>query len=92
MGIASFTVLQGVCHIILLPCSGQPSSSDGDGIITNNFMLEDLNWVAHGADILCLALNKATLRLEVLELCQGNVHSKRISLKACLSSLRADLH
>lgn len=89
MGIANFTVLQ-VCHVVLLPCSGQPSSGDGNGSITNKFMLEDLDWVVHGMDIPHLALNKITL--EVLELCQDNVHSKCIILKADLHGLKAVLH
>lgn len=76
MGIASCTVLQGVCHIILLWCSGQLSSADGDSSITNEFMLEDLSLAVYQADILLSALRKPALTWEVVEVCQDNVHSK----------------
>ena len=55
-------------------------------------MLEDLSLVVYQADILLLALDKPALTLEVVEVCQGNVHSKCISSKAGLNSLKADLH
>lgn len=45
MAIASCTVLQVVCHIILLWCPGQFSSADGNGSITNKLILEALRLV-----------------------------------------------
>lgn len=76
IGIVSCTVLQGVSHIILLRCSGQLSSADGDSSITNKFTLEDLSLVVYQADILLVAVNKPVLTLEVVEVCQDHHHSK----------------
>jgi len=53
-------------------------------------MLEDLSLVVYQADILLLALKKPALTLEVVEVCQDNVHSKRTISTAGLHVLKAD--